>query len=70
MNKESNKQNFIITTINGTRWGVTGTSAANAVENFFGSKIGLEIVSIEEGQLFTDEESEQLDREKDEERCR
>ena len=70
MNKESNKQDFIITTINGTRWGATGTSAANAVENFFASKIGLEIVSIEEGKLFTDEESEQLKREKDLERIR
>ena len=64
MNKESNKQDFIVTTTNGTRWGATGTSTANVRENFFGSKIGLEIESIEKGKLFTDEESEELRREK------
>ena len=69
-NKENNKQDFIVTTANGTRWGATGTSAANVRENFFGSKIGLEIESIEEGKLFTDEESEQLRKEKIEESIR
>ena len=70
LNKESNKQNFIITTTNGTRWAATGTSLANARENFFGSSIGLGIESIREGKLFTNEESEQLRKEKIEESIR
>tara|TARA_B110001454_G_scaffold211160_1_gene226486 strand:- start:1596 stop:1808 length:213 start_codon:yes stop_codon:yes gene_type:complete len=70
MNKEHNKQDFIVTTANGTRWSATGTSAANVRENFFGSKIGLAIESIEKGKLFTDEESEQLRKEKIEESIR
>ena len=64
MNKESNKQDFIVTTTNGTRWGATGTSLADVRENFFGNKIGLEIASVELGSLFTHEESEQLRKEK------
>jgi hypothetical protein len=70
LNKESNKQNFIITTTNGTRWAATGTSPANVRENFFGSSIGLGIESIREGKLFTNEESEQLRKEKIEESIR
>jgi len=70
MNKESNKQNFTITTTNGTRWAATGTSLANARENFFGSKIGLEIESITLGRLFTHEEEAELKREKIKEMCR
>ena len=64
------KKDFIVTTTNGTRWGATGTSAANAMTNFFGSSLGLGIESIEEGSLFTHEEEAQLKREKDIERCR
>mgnify|MGYP001218167237 CR=1 FL=1 len=64
------KKDFIVTTTNGTRWGATGTSAANVRENFFGSKIGLAIESIEKGKLFSDEEEAGLKREKDEWRCR
>ena len=67
---KENKKNFIVTTANGTRWSATGTSAANVRENFFGSKIGLAIESIEKGKLFTDEESEQLRKEKIEESIR
>ena len=75
MNKENNKQDFIVTTANGTRWGATGTSTANVRENFFGGSfgkgwVGMKIQSIERGKLFTDEEEQQLNREKDEERCR
>ena len=67
---KNNKTDFIVTTANGTRWGATGTSAANVRENFFGSKIGLAIESIEKGKLFSDEEEADLKREKDERRCR
>jgi hypothetical protein len=69
-NNKTNQTDFIVTTVNGTRWGATGTSAANVRENFFGSKIGLAIESIEKGKLFSNEEEEQLDREKAIERCR
>ena len=68
--KDENKKDFIVTTTNGTRWGATGSSAANVRENFFGGRIGLEIESIEEGKLFTDEESEQLRKEKIEDSVR
>ena len=64
------KKDFIVTTTNGTRWAATGTSLANVRENFFGSRIGLEIANVEAGSLFTHEESEQLRREKIEEMSR
>ena len=65
-----NKKDFIVTTSNGTRWAATGASFADVRNNFFGNKIGLEIVNVEAGRLFTHEEEEDLRREKDEERCR
>ena len=61
---------FIVTTTNGTRWGETGASFGEVRRKFFGKKIGLKIESIERGKLFTDEESEELDREKAIWRCR
>jgi len=61
---------FIITTTPGTRWAETATSEDAARRNFFGSKIGIKIKSVEAGRLFTDEEEEQLDRDKAIERCR
>ena len=72
MNKENNKQDFIVTTTNGTRWGATAASFAQVRREFFGRHFGtgMEIESITRGKLFTDEESEQLSREKDIERCR
>jgi len=71
-NMTNNKEtmDFIVTTTNGTRWGATGTSLADVRENFFGNKIGIEIANVEEGSLFTHEESEQLRREKLEHSCR
>ena len=70
MNKEHNKQDFIVTTTSGTRWAAIGTSLADVRENFFGSRIGLEIANVEAGSLFTHEESEQLRKEKLEHSCR
>ena len=64
------EKDFIVTTSNGTRWAATGASFADVRNNFFGTKIGLKIQAIALGRLFTDEESEELSREKDEERCR
>ena len=66
------KKDFIVTTTNGTRWGTTAASFAQVRLEFFGKHFGsgMEIQSIERGKLFTDEESEQLRREKDIERCR
>ncbi len=63
---------FIVTTTNGTRWGATGASFAQVRREFFGRHFGkgMEIESITRGKLFTDEESEELSREKDKERCR
>ena len=69
-NKKTNQTDFIVTTANGTSWGATGTSEADVRRNFFGQKIGLKIESIKKGKLFSDEEEEQLDREKAIERCR
>ena len=63
------KKDFIVTTANGTRWGATGTSLADVRENF-DTRIYGDIANVEAGSLFTHEESEQLRREKDEERCR
>jgi hypothetical protein len=72
MNKENNNQDFIVTTTNGTRWSATAASFAQVRREFFGKHFGkgMEIESIKRGKLFTDEESEQLSREKDIERCR
>jgi hypothetical protein len=63
---------FIVTTTNGTRWGTTAASFAQVRREFFGRHFGkgMEIESITRGKLFTDEEEQQLSREKDEERCR
>jgi hypothetical protein len=63
---------FIVTTTNGTRWGTTAASFGQVRLEFFGKHFGsgMEIESIKRGKLFTDEESEQLRREKDIERCR
>ena len=63
-------KDFIITTTNGTRWAETAESSAAARRNFFGTKIGIEIASVAAGRLFTDEEQDQLDRDKAIERCR
>ena len=54
----------IVTTTNGTRWGETGAAFGEVRRKFFGKKIGLKIESIERVKLFTDEESDELDREK------
>ena len=72
MNKENNKQDFIVTTTNGTRWGATAASFAQVRREFFSKNFGtgMEIESIKRGKLFTDEEEQQLSREKDIERCR
>ena len=72
LNKESHKQDFIVTTTNGTRWGATAASFAQVRREFFGKHFGkgMEIESIKRGKLFTDEEEEDLRREKDIERCR
>ena len=64
------EKDFIVTTSNGTRWAATGASFADVRNNFFGSKIGLEIQAIALGRLFTHEEEEELRREKIEEMCR
>ena len=63
---------FIVTTTNGTRWGTTAASFGQVRLEFFGKHFGsgMEIESITRGKLFTDEESEQLRREKLEEMCR
>ena len=66
MNKENNKQDFIVTTTNGTRWGTTAASFAQVRREFFGKNFGtgMEIESIKRGKLFSDEESEELRKEK------
>ena len=69
MNKENNKQDFIVTTTNGTRWGATAASFAQVRREFFNRSFGkgwtgMEIQSIERGKLFSDEESEELRKEK------
>ena len=66
MNKENNKQDFIVTTTNGTRWGATAASFGQVRREFFGKNFGtgMEIESIKRGKLFSDEESEQLRKEK------
>ena len=63
---------FIVTTTNGTRWGTTAASFAQVRREFFGRHFGkgMEIESITRGKLFTDEESEQLRKEKIEESIR
>ena len=72
MNKENNNQYFIVTTANGTRWGTTAASFGQVRREFFGKNFGtgMEIESIKRGKLFTNEEEQQLSREKDIERCR
>ena len=69
-NNKTTQTDFIVTTANGTRWGATGTSESDVRRNFFGQRIGLKIDSVKKGKLFSDEEEEQLDREKAIERCR
>jgi len=71
MNKENNTD-FIVTRTNGTRWGTTAASFAQVRLEFFGKHFGsgMEIESITRGKLFTDEESEQLRKEKLEHSCR
>jgi hypothetical protein len=68
--KDKNKKDFIVTTTNGTRWAETGASFADVRNNFFGTKIGLEIQAVALGRLLTHEEEAELKREKDIERCR
>jgi hypothetical protein len=63
-NNKTAQTDFIVTTTNGTRWGETGASFGEVRRKFFGKKIGLKIESIERGKLFSDEEKEELDREK------
>ena len=72
MIKNDNKQDFIVTTTNGTRWGTTAASFAQVRRTFFGKHFGsgMEIESITRGKLFTDEESAELKREKDDWRWR
>ena len=72
MNKENNKQDFIVTTTNGTRWGATAASFGQVRREFFSKNFGtgMEIESIKRGKLFSDEESEQLRKEKIEESIR
>jgi hypothetical protein len=64
--------NFIVTTTNGTRWGATGASFAQIRREFFGKHFGsgMEIESIKRGKLFSDEESEELRKEKIEDSIR
>ena len=64
-----NEKDFIVTTTNGTRWGATGTSAANVRENFHTGIFG-NIANVKAGSLFTHEEEAELKREKDLERIR
>ena len=66
MNKENNKQDFIVTTTNGTRWGATAASFAQVRREFFSKNFGtgMEIESIKRGKLFSDEEGEELRKEK------
>ena len=72
MNKEHNKQDFIVTTTNGTRWATTAASFAQVRLQFFGKHFGsgMEIAAIERGRLLTHEEEAELKREKDEWRSR
>ncbi len=63
------KKDFIVTTTNGTRWSATGTSLTDVRENFNTGIFG-NIANVKAGSLFTHEESEELSREKDKERCR
>jgi hypothetical protein len=55
---------FIITTASGTRWASLATTAAAARRDFFGSKSGMIVTSVERGRLLTHDEEEQLSREK------
>ena len=68
--RDEGATDFIVTTTNGTRWSAKAVSVADAWKNFFGTKIGLTILKVEKGQLFTHEESEELRREKIELSCR
>ena len=70
MEKQQNETtDFIVTTTNGTRWATTAASFGQVRLEFFGKHFGsgMEIESITRGKLFTDEESEQLRKEKIEE---
>ena len=57
---------FIVTTTNGTRWSATAASFGQVRREFFGKNFGtgMEIESIKRGKLFSDEESEELRKEK------
>jgi len=72
MKDKKETTDFIVTTTNGTRWGATAASFAQVRLEFFGKHFGsgMEIESITRGKLFTDEESEELRREKLEHSCR
>ena len=70
LNEKETAVDFIVTTTNGTRWAETGVSFGQVRRQFFGKKVGMKIEKIERGRLFTDEEEEDLRREKDIERCR
>ena len=69
---KNTQTDFIVTTTNGTRWGATAASFAQVRLEFFGKHFGsgMEIESITRGKLFTDEEREQLRKEKIEESVR
>ena len=64
MKDRKEKADFIVTTTNGTRWSAKAVSVADAWKNFFGASIGMTILKIEKGQLFTHEEEEELRKEK------
>ena len=68
----NNATDFIVTTTNGTRWGATAASFGQVRREFFSKNFGtgMEIESIKRGKLFSDEESEQLRKEKIEESIR
>ena len=57
-------KDFIVTTSNGTRWAVVGSSFEDVRNNFFGIKIGMKIKAVALGRLFTHEEEEELRKEK------
>jgi hypothetical protein len=67
---KTEQTDFIVTTTNGTRWAESGVSFGQVRRQFFGKKVGLKIESIVRGKLFSNEETEELDREKAIERCR
>ena len=61
---ETSTTKFVVTTTSGTRFEETAASFGEVRRKFFGKFFGMEIAAIERGSLFTDEEAEEMDREK------